>query len=76
MKLKNVKVGQVVKVKKTLHTTDIMATFSPNSVGLRGTVVCVEPVDYKYDLTVCVTFPDGITDWGNHEDIKLLEDVD
>lgn len=76
MKLKNVKVGQTVKVKKTLHTTDIMATFSQNTVGLIGTVTCVEPVDYKYDLTVCVTLPDGETDWGNHKDIKLIEDVD
>jgi len=76
MKLKNVKVGQTVKVKKALHTTNIMATFSPNTVGLIGTVACVESVDYKYDLTVCVTFPNGETDWGNHKDIKLIEDVD
>lgn len=76
MKLKNVKVGQTVKVKKTLHTTDIMATFSQNTVGLIGTVMRVEPVDYKYDLTVCITLPDGATDWGNHKDIKLIEDVD
>lgn len=75
MKLKNVKVGQTVKVKKTLHTTDIMATFLPNAVGLIGTVTCVEPVDYKYNLSVCITFPDGVTDWGNHRDIKLIEDV-
>lgn len=76
MKLKNVKVGQTVKVKKTLHTTAITGTFLPNAVGLIGTVVSVEPVDYKYNLSVCITFPDGVTDWGNHKDIKLIEDVD
>lgn len=76
MKLKNVKVGQTVKVKNTLHTTAIMDTFLPNTVGLIGTVTRVEPVDYKYSLTVRITFPDGVEDWGNHKDIKLIEDVD
>lgn len=76
MKLKNVKVGQTVKVKKTLHNTATLFTFSQNTVGLIGTVECVEPVDYDGALTVCITLPDGKADWGNHQDIKLLEDVD
>lgn len=76
MKLKNVKVGQTVKVKKTFNTLDWGSTFEPESKGLVGTVHHVEPVDYDGMLTVCVEFSDGCTGWGNHKDIKLIEDVD
>lgn len=70
MKLKNVKVGQVVEVKQSNNT------FNDNYKGLHGTVQDVEDTKYTGYLTVKVRFPDGNTDWGNHQDIKLLEDVD
>ena len=70
MKLKNVKVGQVVKVKQSNDT------FEDRYKGDYGTVQDVEDVDYSGYLTVVVRFPNGSTDWGNHHDIKLLEDVD
>ena len=70
MKLKNVKVGQSVKVKETnkymYHC----------NVGKLGVVSCVEDTTYDGYLTVCVQFSNGVTDWGNHKDIKLIEDVD
>lgn len=69
MKLKNVKVGQVVEVKKS------NANFYHSYTGVHGTVQDVEDSTYRDYLTVRVLFPDGITDWGNHKDIKLLEDV-
>ena len=70
MKLKNVKVGQVVKVKQSNDT------FDDNYKGAFGTVNHVENSGYGGYLTVNVSFPDGCKDWGNHRDIKLLEDVD
>lgn len=70
MKLKNVKVGQVVEVKQSNDT------FEDNYKGAYGTVDHVEDVGYSGYLTVNVRFPDGCADWGNHHDIKLLEDVD
>ena len=70
MKLKNVKVGQVVEVKQSNDT------FIVNYKGAYGTVKDVEDSTYSGYLTVYVRFPDGSTDWGNHHDIKLLEDVD
>lgn len=70
MKLKNVKVGQTVKVKETNKRM-----FHRN-VGKLGVVSTVEDTTYDGDLTVCVQFHDGTEDWGNHHDIKLLEDVD
>ena len=70
MKLKNVKVGQVVEVKKSNDT------FCERYKGAHGTVKYVEGTTYSGYLTVNVRFPDGSTDWGNHHDIKLLEDVD
>ena len=76
MKLKNVKVGQVVKIKKTLSLEHTFRTFEYRSKGRVGTVRSVEPLGYDGGLTVQVKFPDGSTDWGNHKDIKLLEDVD
>lgn len=71
MKLKNVKVGQTVKVKKTFNTTR-GSTFEHESKGRVGTVYRVEPIDYEGKLTVGVEFSDGSTDWGNHTDIKLI----
>ena len=70
MKLKNVKVGQVVEVKQS------NGNFVDRYKGEYGTVKDVEGSDYNGYLTVLVRFPDGSTDWGNHKDIKLLEDVD
>lgn len=70
MKLKNVKVGQVVEVKQSNDT------FEDNHKGAYGTVDHVEDSTYSGYLTVKVRFTDGNTDWGNHQDIKLLEDVD
>lgn len=70
MKLKNVKVGQVVKVKQSNDT------FADRHKGAHGTVKTVEDTTYSGYLTVKVRFPDGGTDWGNHHDIKLLMDVD
>lgn len=70
MKLKNVKVGQVVEVKKSNDT------FCERYKGVHGTVKYMEDTKYTGYLTVKVRFPDGNTDWGNHHDIKLLEDVD
>ena len=70
MKLKNVKVGQVVKVKKSNDT------FYERYTGAHGTVKYIEDTDYSGYLTVKVRFPNGAEDWGNHQDIKLLEDVD
>ena len=67
MKLKNVKVGQFVKVKSTSDT------FVDQYVGSYGTVIRVEDDTYEGDLTVKVRFPDGGIDWGNHEDIKPIK---
>lgn len=67
MKHKNVKVGQFVKVKSTA------STFAHKYVGAYGTVIRVEDAFYTGDLTVRVRFPDGGTDWGNHEDIKPIK---
>ena len=67
MKLKNVKVGQFIKVKSTA------STFAHRYVGSYGTVVEVEPSTYTGDLTVKVRYPDGQFDWGNHEDIKPIK---
>ena len=73
MKLKNVKVGQTVKVKKTLRAK---STFYRESIGKVGTVIATEPPEYAGYLSVRVQFTDDCVDWGNHNDIKLLEDVD
>ena len=70
MKLKNVKVGQTVKVKETAKH------MHPYNVGKLGVVSTVEDATYDGYLTVCVQFPNGEQDWGNHKDIKLIEDVD
>ena len=70
MKLTNVKVGQVVKVKNSNDTFD--ARYN----GAHGTVKYIEDTDYSGYLTVKVIFTNGTEDWGNHHDIKLLEDVD
>ena len=70
MKLKNVKVGQTVKVKQSNDT------FADGYKGEYGTVKYVEYIDYSGYLTVKVIFPNGGVDWGNHKDIKLIEDVD
>ena len=70
MKLKNVKVGQTVKVKET---TKHMHRYN---VGKLGVVSCVEDTTYTGDLSVRVQFSNGVTNWGNHTDIKLIEDVD
>ena len=67
MKLKNVKVGQFVKVKS------IASYFKHKYVGAYGTVVCVEDDTYTGVLTVKILFPDGGIDWGNHEDIKPIK---
>ena len=71
MKLKNVKVGQTVKVKETNKHM-----LFHRSVGKLGVVSTVEDTTYTGYLTVCVRFHDGDADWGNHKDIKLIEDVD
>lgn len=70
MKLKNVKVGQTVKVKETNKH------MFHHNVGKLGVVSCVEDASYMGYSTVCVHFHDGEADWGNHKDIKLIEDVD
>ena len=70
MKLKNVKVGQTVKVKKSNDT------FCERYEGAHGTVKYIEDTDYSGYLTVKVIFPNDVDDWGNHHDIKLIEDVD
>ena len=67
MKLKNVKVGQTVKVKNTA------STFVHKYIGARGTVVYVEDATYDGELSVQVQFLDGATDWGNHKDIKPIK---
>ena len=67
MKLENVKVGQFVKVKSTADS------FKHKYVGSYGTVVAVEPSTYTGHLTVKVRYPDGVLDWGNHEDIKPIK---
>ncbi len=67
MKLKNVKVGQFIKVKSTA------STFDHRYVGSYGTAVEVENVRYTGNLSVKVRFPDGSYDWGNHEDIKSIK---
>ena len=69
MKLKNVKVGQTVKVKETNKHMYL------HNIGKLGVVSCVEDTTYTGYLTVWVHFHDGVTDWGNHKDIKLIEDV-
>lgn len=70
MKLKNVKVDQIVKVKETNKHMYRRHT------GKLGVVSCVEDASYDGYLTVCVQFHDGVTGWGNHKDIKLIKDVD
>lgn len=70
MKLKNVKVGQTVKVKQSNDT------FCERYKGAHGTVKYIEDSTYSGYLTVKVRYTDGNTDWGNHTDIKLIEDVD
>ena len=70
MKLKNVKVGQIVKVKQSNDT------FFARYTGAHGTVKYVEDIKCTDYLNVKVRFTDGSTDWGNHHDIKLIEDVD
>ena len=50
MKLKNVKVGQFVKVKSTA------STFEHQHIGAYGTIVRVEDDDYRGYLTVRVRF--------------------
>lgn len=67
MKLKNVKVGQFIKVKSAT------STFEHQYIGSYGTVVYIEDVAYEGDLTVRVQFPDGDCDWGNHKDIKPVK---
>ena len=67
MKLKNVKVGQFVKVKSTA------STFVRKYIGAYGTVVSVEDVTYRGYLTVCVRFSDWECIWGNHKDIKPVK---
>ena len=67
MKHKNVKVGQFIKVKSTA------STFLHKYVGSYGTVVLVEDVSYTGQLTVKVRYPDGVWDWGSHEDIKPIK---
>lgn len=67
MKLKNVKRGQFIKVKNTADS------FLHKYVGSYGTVVQVEPSTYTGYLTVKVRYPDGVFDWGNHEDIKPIK---
>lgn len=70
MKLKNVKVGQTVKV------TETNKHMYRHNVGKVGVVSGVADTSYDGSLTVCVQFRDGSIDWGNHKDIKLIEDVD
>lgn len=67
MKLKNVKVGQFVKVKSTADS------FLRKYVGSYGTVLQVEDATYNGHLTVKVKYTDGQIDWGNHEDIKPIK---
>ena len=67
MKLKNVKVGQFIKVKSTASSA------LHKYVGSYGTVVYVEDATYPGDLTVKVRYPDGTLDWVNHEDIKPIK---
>lgn len=67
MKLKNVKVGQTVKVKSKA------STFRHEYIGAYGTVEHVEDATYTGDLTVYVRFQDGDTDWGHHKDIKPVK---
>ena len=67
MKLKNVKVGQLVKVKSTSDT------FNHQYAGSYGTVIQVENATYDGDLTVKVRYLAGGVDWGNHEDIKPIK---
>ena len=67
MKLENVKVGQFVKVKSTA------STFTHKYVGAYGTVEHIGDDTYTGELTVYIRFPDGGTDWGNHEDIKPVK---
>ena len=67
MKLENVKVGQFIKVENTADS------FLHEYTGSYGTVVEVEPSTYTGYLTVKVRYPDGVFDWGNHEDIKPIK---
>ena len=67
MKLKNVKVGQFIKVKSTA------STFEHRHIGAYGTVVKVEDDAYRGYLSVRVRFPDGLYDWGSHKDIKPIK---
>lgn len=67
MKRENVKVGQFIKVKSTSDT------FLQRYVGSYGTVVEVEPANYKGVYTVKVQYPDGSLDWGSHVDIKPIK---
>lgn len=67
MKLKNVKVGQFIKVKSTADS------FLHKYVGSYGTVVQVEDSTYTGYLTVKVRYPDGAFDWGSHKDIKPIK---
>ena len=54
MKLKNVKVGQFIKVKSTA------STFNHQYIGAYGTVKYIEDDSYTGCLTVKVQFPDGL----------------
>lgn len=67
MKLKNVAVGQSVKVKRTA------STFEHQHIGAYGTVVSVDNDAYTGYLTVRVRFQDGLYDWGSHKDIKPIK---
>lgn len=67
MKLKNVKEGQLVKVKRKA------GRFLPKYSGMYGTVEHVEDLSYIGNLTVYVRFSDASSDWGNHEDIKPIK---
>ena len=56
MKLKNVKVGQFIKVKSTA------STFEHQHIGAYGTVVEVEDITYAGVFSVKVRFTDGSYD--------------
>lgn len=73
LKFKNVKVGQTVKVKKSNSTE---GQFYNEHTGKTGIVKGVDYFCDRNSLTILVEFEDGDTDWGNHKDLKLVEDVE
>ena len=67
MKLKNIKVGDTVRVRKNQLDTEI--TFFERHQGSLGTVAFI-----GLDGDITVEFSDGSTDYGHHTQLKRVKE--